>query len=195
MNEQKLDSLDLEMFEDLVIPTPRMSEPRFRTEFLPWFCLDPIPEEHEKGLLELLNKKATRKLTKEHLPAIVMSKWIDYVGSTTSECHVVDENDNILFTVPSAYIDIPPLTDTRNLDRILITAHRQAEILPKMGDRIFDERLTPLINKAKLDPERLRAWNVVFDYYGKSRYNIPGEDKPTQTATVDEGDNLDDLFG
>lgn len=135
--------------------TKRISEGAFKTLFLPMF-LDQKNNPHE----------------------LVMAHWIEFSGSPFKSVHVVDAQDNVLFTVPPIY-NRKALDDLTNKDdkgrsispisHILTTYAQMSKIGPQVGENYINGELGQRFQLMRQDVdyiESLRVWKEIFERYG-----------------------------
>jgi hypothetical protein len=135
--------------------TRRISEAAFKTIFLPMFQNQ---DSNPHGM--------------------VLMKWAQYVGSIFHKAYVVDEKNNILFTVPPVVKrdaiaelgrtdgDGRPL---QNVAHMINTYNQMTNIGPIPAENYLNEQLTRRLSIMKGDQnylDDLTAWNEIFKRYG-----------------------------
>lgn len=98
-----------------------------------------------------------------------LSIWVEITGSIQRPMDVVDENDKVLFRVPSPFSSYP--TSTRReafhgVGHIVADAKAHGEIHPAIGERILRTGLGKVLPSPHVDIQKARAWNAILLRYG-----------------------------
>lgn len=84
------------------------------------------------------------------------------------EVNVVDNQDNILFVVPSVFIkqdSVLPKTVSSSIGDIMYRAENLNRTLPGKGDAYIRNELTSQLHEQKEMPEYQRRWDEIFIRY------------------------------
>lgn len=145
-------------FKDDIIKLP---EKIFVHFFLPFFCSE-------------------RKLEED--PSII-SVWIGIAGAPTKEVQIVDDNNLILFNVPSmmntSVIDTLNKNSSQNFMNIVNNYELYKTVTPQRGKNYLDNAIDEKIEKLRLTSnvfiDNEKRWKDIFIRYGKIKKNV--EDK------------------
>lgn len=105
---------------------------------------------------------------------VTLENWAIHAGSPYRSVHVVDTNNNILFTVPPLFdrAAINPVSDgLASIAHVVATAGQYANIHPTQGIAYLNHELSNRALVMKVPPNvqaNLKTWNEIF-----ARYNRP----------------------
>ena len=126
----------------------------------------------------------------------IMAEWISIAGTPMNEVDIIDEDDAVLFTVPSLF-------DTNILNVVNNAGHRtfagifseyqlHNNNLPQLGDSFLGKALSGKLDQIQTDSDlqdkNLTAWKTIFH-----RYNItdPSDQKTTPSTGVADDDLIE----
>jgi hypothetical protein len=131
-----------------------------------------------------------------------METWLNYAGSPYKSVHVVDRNDNILFTVPpllnrEAVNPVKPSDYKVPISSVVTTAGQIANQSPRQGLRYLTTELTKRALIMKVPGNVLKdlaIWNSIFTRYGRLPIvELTADQKKIINNTTDEVDDTDDF--
>lgn len=179
------------------ISKPVMSEQKFREKYLPFLKLEPIPKEHIEYLLARMSAATGRaKHTEKDLIGNLTNEWLSDVGSMYADVDIVNERDEVIFTVP-AFFDRAqtPIKDSDKFARNAEHAALQAEVMPTEATRYINKTMLPLVNSVITNVEYAEKWNKIYRYYDLPLFKINGTSETTAETTnsnVVDGFDYDD---
>lgn len=139
--------------ENTVSDIKRLPESTFVKNFLPYFC-------------------GEEDTTKE---SNTIAIWIAIAGSITSKVHVVDKNDEILFTVPpindTSIFDVNNKNQAQGFKNIVLNYRLYSNQTPMSAQnylaRTIDSRIEKLRTESVMFNENETTWKNIFARYGK----------------------------
>lgn len=119
-------------------------------------------------------------LTREELTPV--SGWLEVAKHPFSPVDVV-KNGKVLFRVPPLCRQVTLKYDGSHdsVYEILSLAKKKDQISPVMGSNYLNNALNELIIKDPASVEVLRQWNIIFEYYGLDKIELP---EPTKDVEV-----------
>lgn len=145
--------------QDEINTRPTIKEDVFVNVFLPYF----LNENNIYGVnlnhwLYIVNKKESRSHN---------GVWL--------EVDVVDDNNQVLFTVPPIYdrdnLSPKPISDTHNLNEIMVNAKNLANIKPSLMVKqlgiVYQTLLNRIQNGSESALKHLNTWNDIAMRYGR----------------------------
>lgn len=164
--------------------TRRISEAAFKEMFLPMF-LNQDSNPHN----------------------MVLMKWAQYVGSIFHKAYVVDEKNNVLFTVPpvvkrDAIVELGKTDNDgrpmQNVAHMIATYNQMTNIGPSAAENYLNEQLTRRLSIMKGNQDYLddlATWNEIFKRYGVTPIKeVDGvTNKPASKGMASEHDEIEPL--
>lgn len=114
---------------------------------------------------------------REYLPYIAnckdkelaIKKWLEVCKNPYYPVDVLDNNKNVLFTVPPIWIRQQTRTEydsKYSMGEIITRAQKRSEISPKQGEAFFNECLPHVLLKTDTDNNYLNEWDKILTRYG-----------------------------
>lgn len=127
--------------------------------------------------------------------------WIDITGALQRPMDVVNENEEVLFRVPSPFSSFPTSTRRdkfKGIGSVVADAKSHSELHPAIGERVLRQGLAKALPPVHVDLEKARIWNGILVRYGfeplevfKDHPEYLGEgESPDTPLFSDEGDEL-----
>ena len=163
-----------QVFNGLVVNVEKSKLPEaiFKEEFLPYFTgAKPIPSD---------------------VP--VLAQWVSIAGTAMSEVEIIDENREVLYTVPGLLDTTVVYTAKHSrgagLSDILANGRMHGASLPILGERYIAEALTDKLS-LMLKPSDVvgsngAKWKIIYDHYG-----IKDPSETTEQKASDDQDEDD----
>lgn len=155
----------------------RLSEYHFTNVFLPFFAGDdPLPYK------------------------VNMQTWIGIAGGAFNEVDIVDNNNQVLFTVPAVLdrtVVTPLYNDPHGLFHVMQSARQYEQLHPMQGVQHITHELNKrdFVRKAPVEiQQHLSAWNTIFARYQRPPLVAMSSSAATPAASADETfDGFDSL--
>lgn len=162
-----------DLFDILVIKkeNSRLPESIFTGYFLPYFS-------------------GQQPITKE---SHVMAEWISVAGTPMNEVDIIDNEDTVLYTVPSLFdtniINVVNQSGQGTFAGIFSEYNLHNNNLPQLGERFLSGALKDKFERIQTDSDlkdkNLSTWKSIFQ-----RYNIPVDHSSDNDPTVSADDDL-----
>jgi hypothetical protein len=111
---------------------------------------------------------------------IDLSFWVDIAGSVFMPIQVVD-GSRVLFTVP-AICKRPGIEKAKSSKdstfEVIATAKQKSEVIPQLGERYLDNKMSARIYESSVDQSELDLWNQILTRYGYEPLGTPSGDDP-----------------
>lgn len=119
---------------------------------------------------------------------INIEAWLSIAGNPLAPVDVVDENGDVLYTIPPLLrsVSFEESTKRTQFSEVIKTADALTEMAPNRGLAYFQESMNRATPKPKADVSSAKVWNAICD-----RYNIPhifGVGTPTSESKSSSAD-------
>lgn len=168
-----------DVFQNLVVgakaDTAKLPESIFVEQFLPFFS----GEQNVKDRKEFF------------------SEWIGVAGSPMGEVNVINEEGNVLFSVPPMFDSSVIETAKRNLGESFSDIYSQYKMhsnnLPVVGEKFladaFEKKIGTTVKKSDVVSSNQERWNNILTRYGRKVGGVAGN--PISVKTTNPGDDVE----
>ena len=158
--EQIKDSIDYHFNELVEKPSKKLTklpENIFVYYFLPYFCGEKIIDKNSD----------------------IISKWIAIAGNPNKEVDIIDDEGNVVITIPalvdSSFIDFKNLNKGQPIKNIIANYELHKNQLPVVGENYLrntmDSRIESLTRNSNIQIENELRWINIFTRYKKIGVN------------------------
>lgn len=108
------------------------------------------------------------KFANHEVESTTLLKWIELAGGPYNEIDIVDNNANVLFTVPPVYVKpVFVKADGFNVSELPTTFEQKNSVSPKSANSFLNSKLTEIKSTAVVDGNNVQmVWISIFKRYG-----------------------------
>jgi hypothetical protein len=122
--------------------------------------------------------------------------WADIAGSVFMPIRVVS-GGKILFTVP-ALCKRPGIeavkTSKESTFEVIATAKQKSEIIPSLGERYLDSKLSSRVYETRMDQAEREVWNQILTHYGYPPLDDSNDGTSGAVGEKSVEESKDDIF-
>lgn len=164
-------------------------------------CMDSILLEDMERNPTILEKDFITHLLpifKNYGPDSDLRIWLQIAGSYDRPIDVVDNDRELLFTIPPVYGGVETTiasSGMSSLSELLSNIQSYNRTIPQYAAQLLNTKVRPMIKPKTISPEVIQAWNLICERYDiettGEKDNESGETtKPANNAIYDDEEDL-----